>query len=379
MHANSTPVHRRMTVKVVIAALLTAVVLSCTAAVATAATSGSIVVVRRAHAQDSLWMVSPTDASATKLTDLSFRPARLLASPDGTKIALLPSAVSARVYVYYLLHAKLAALSFAPLGVRQLDGMTWLSSTRLMVSGSASTKPTIYPFADRLYTVTTTPGKPVSYRHLRGSSPTAAPSARRLLYVRLLDGGPDPAQPGARFVTERLMSLRLVAASKPHILAHVRYVNSLDIRRFHDPELSPDGRYVITSTTGSDISVRYAVRSLVTNKVVHSLDTAAVGRDKTAWSQLGDRVAFWGMPKGGPETSADLYVYDAAAKKQTADGPFAEAAVTGLAWAPDDSMLAYSLRSLNAADDKAHLWMITPGTSSTPTDLGAGSLPVWLP
>ena len=217
--------------------------------------AGSIVVVRRVGTKDSLWSVAPITTVATKLVDLPFRPARLLASPDDTKIAILPAAVGGKVYIFYLGLAKLAPLSFASLGVRQIDGLTWLSATKLLVSGSKSVRQTMYPFADRLYTATTTPGKPAAFRALKGTDPSAAPGAKLLVYERFRDGGKVTGNPGTRFVLESLVRLKLVAGGKPHVIGHVRYVDSLDILRYRDPDVSPDGKYVVTSTTGSDISV----------------------------------------------------------------------------------------------------------------------------
>ena len=342
--------------------------------------TGSIIVVRRVGTHDSLWSVSPATTTALKLIDLPFRPARLLASPDNTKIAILPSAVGGKVYIFYRALAKLAPLSFASRGVKQIDGMTWLSATRLLVSGSHSAKRTIYPLADRLYTVTTTAGKPAAFRALKGTEPSAAPGAKLLVYVRMRDGGRSAGlEPGARFVVENLIRLKLVAGSKPHVIGHVRYVNSLDIRRFHDPGLSRDGKYVVTSTTGSDISVSYMVRHASTGSKVRTLDSALMGRDVTAWSHAGDNVAFWGVPPIGSMTDTYLYLYKTGVKKLKHGSPIANAVVTGLALAPDDSLIAYSVRTPVQADDQAELWTVVPGTAATPADLGAGSFPVWLP
>ncbi len=341
--------------------------------------AGSIIVVRRAGTQDSLWSVSPVPTSALKLIDLPFRPARMLASPDNTKIAILPAAVGGKVYIFYVALAKLAPLSFTSQGVKRIDGMTWLSATRLLVSGSGSVKRTAYPLADRLYAVTTTPGKPAAFRRLKGTEPSAAPGAKLLVYVRLRDGGPVTGNPGARFVVESLIRLKLVAGSTPHVIGQVRYVDSYDIRRFRDPGVSPDAKYVVTSTTGSDISVSYMVRKTSTGTAVHKQNTTLAGRDETAWSHAGDKVAFWGVPPIGSMTNTYLYAYDTGAKKLKHGKPIANVAVTGIAWAPDDSLIAYALHSPGQADDRAHLWTAVPGASSTPTDLGAGSLPVWLP
>jgi hypothetical protein len=354
-----------------------------TAAPATAShlglATGSIIVVRRVGTQDSLWSVSPVPTSALKLIDLPFRPARLLASPDNTKIAILPAAVGGKVYIFNLSLAKLAPLSFASQGVKQIDGMTWLSATRLLVSGSGSTKETVYPLADKLYAATTTSGKPAAFRRLKGTEPSATPAGKLLVYVRMRDGGPVSGNPGARFVVESLVRLKLVSGSTPHVIARARYTNDLDIRRFHDPGVSPDAKYVVTSTTGSDVSVSYMVRKAATGATVHKQNLTLAGRDETAWSHAGDKVAFWGVPPIGPMTNTYLYVYDTGAKKLKHGKPIPNMGVTGIAWAPDDSLIAYALHSPGQADDRAHLWTAVPGASSTPTDLGAGSLPVWLP
>ncbi len=343
-----------------------------------AGVSAGIVVVRRVHGRDSLWMVSPSDAGAAKLADLPVRPARMVASPDGAKVAIQPATVSGTIYVLNVSRAKLVALSLAALGVKQIDGFTWLSATRLLVSGSGSSQPTSYPLADRLYTVTTSGGTG-SFRGLHGSEPSAAPAAHSLVYTRLRDGGADSADPGARFVVEDLMSLKLVAGSTPHVIGHARYVNSFDIRRYRDPGVSPDGKYVMTSTTGSDISATYTVRAVATGKALRTKSTALAGRDVVAWSLTGDEVAFWGMPPAQSGAVADVYVYSAASKVLTARGPLANVAVTGLSWAPDGALLAYGLHGLNDAPDQGHLWTAAPGNAGTPTDLGQGSLPVWLP
>ena len=341
--------------------------------------AGSIVVVRRVGTQDSLWSVDPVTTTATKLIDLPFRPSRLLASPDDGKIALLPAAVGGKVYVFYIVLAKLAPLSFASLGVRQIDGLTWLSATKLLVSGSRSARQTMYPFTDRLYTATTTPGKPAAFRSLKGTDPSAAPGAKLIVYERFRDGGKVAGNPGTRFVLESLVRLKLAAGGKPHVIGHVRYVDSLDILRYRDPNVSPDGKYVVTSTTGSDISVSYMVRRASTGAAVRTFHTTLLGRDATAWSNTGDKVAFWGVPPTGTFTNAYLYVFDPGLKKLTHSAPITNVAVTGFAWAPGDSLLAYALQTPGQHPDKGHLWTIGPGLSGTPTDLGDGSLPVWLP
>ena len=330
--------------------------------------------------QDSLWSVAPTTTVATKLVDLPFRPARLLASPDDTKIAILPAAVGSKVYVFYLGLAKLAPLSFTSLGVRQIDGMTWLSATKLLVSGSRSARQTMYPFTDRLYTATTTPGKAAAFRALRGTDPSAAPGAKLLVYERFRDGGKVTGNPGTRFVLESLIRLKLVAGSKPHVIGHVRYVDSLDILRFRDPDVSPDGKYVVTSTTGSDISgvLHGAPRCYGSDGPCLPHHARRPRRDGLE-QHAATRSPSGACRRPGSFTDTYLYVFDPGLKKLTHSKPHHERGRHRLCLGA--RRLSAGLRAANArsarrpgspVDDR-------PGLSSTPTDLGDGSLPVWLP
>lgn len=340
--------------------------------------SGSIVVVRRAAGQqDSLWSVDPVSKAATQLATLKFRAARVERSPGAVHLAYLPTTAGPKLYVYDTHDGVLRAWSLAARGVKVIDSFAWLSSTRLLVAGKATGGFAFYPFADRLYVLNVATGAVTRFGSVLGTEPTAAPGAG-LAYVRLSDGGRVSGASPLRWVVERLYLLRHGVA-KPRLIASARYPNGFDIRRFRDPRLSPDGAFVITSTTGSDVSVRYTVRSAATGKTLRTVDTTLAGRDATAWSTLGEQVAFWGMPPADSATITKLAVYDAAAKSLRGSGKLSKVAVTGLAWSYGDALLAYSLRGLQAADDTAELWTADPATLSSQTDLGAGSLPVFLP
>ena len=219
--------------------------------------------VRREGGRDALWSVASAGGAATRLVGLSFRPVRVEASSDGAKLALLPSTQGPRVFVYDIAAGTLKRLSLAPRGVKQVDAITWLSNSRLLVSGSRA--PTgSYALNDRLYVIDVASGKSAWFRKLQGTEPSVAAQAPRLVYVRLTDAGPDPHLPGVRLVNEKLLSLRLVSGSVPRVIAGARVTVGFDIRAFHDPRVSPDGRSVITSTTGSDVAVTYALRSVAT-------------------------------------------------------------------------------------------------------------------
>ena len=121
------------------------------------------------------------------------------------------------------------------------------------------------------------------------------------------------------------------------------------------------------------------VRHAATGVTVRAFHTTLAGRDATAWSGSGDKVAFWGVPPTGTFTDTYLYVFDPGLKKLTHSKPLASVAVTGFAWGPGDSLLAYALQTPGQRPDRGHLWTIGAGLSGAPADLGDGSLPVWLP
>ena len=338
---------------------------------------GTIIVVRRVARQDSLWSVDPVSKTATQLVNLPFRPARVEASPGAVRLAYLPMVAGPRVYVYDTHTGVLRARSLAAHGVKVVDSVAWLSSTKLVVAGKPTGGYALYPFADRLYTVNAVTGAVKRLGSLLGTEPTVAPGAA-LSFVRLSDGGPIAGGSPLRWVVERLYRLSH-GASRPRLIASVKYADGFDIRVFRDPRLSHDGTYLITSTTGSDISVRYTVRSATTGKALRTVNTTLAGRDATAWSTLTQQVAFWGMPPVDSATTTRLAIFDATTKALRSSAKLPQVAVTGLSWSYDDALLAYSLRGLQAADDVAELWTADPATLCSLTDLGAGSMPAFLP
>ena len=310
--------------------------------------------------------------------DLPFRAARAERSPGTARIAYLPMTAGPRVYVYDTGTGVLHAWSLAARGVEAVDSVAWISSTRLLVAGKPTHGYALYPFADRLYTVNAVTGAVKRFGSLLGTEPTVAPGAA-LAFVRLSDGGPIAGASPLRWVVERLYRLAHGAAAKPRLIGSVKYADGFDIRVFRDPRLSSSGAYLITSTTGSDISVRYSVRSATTGKALRTVDTTLAGRDATAWSNLTQQVAFWGMPEAEPGTTTRLAIFDATTRVLRGSAEHPQVAVTGLAWSYDDALLAYSLRGLQAADDVAELWTTDPATFGAQTDLGPGSFPVFMP
>ena len=342
---------------------------------------GSIVVVRRSGGHDSLWSVDPVTKTATKLAALPYRPARVEQSPGGRRLAYLSTAAGPKVYVYDTHTGMGHTWSLAARGVKVVDSLAWLSSTKLLVAGKSTHGFAFYPFTDHLYVLNAATGASKRYGRLAGTEPSVAPGAARLVYVHFSDGGRVASGSPMRWVIERLYRLKLASGAKPHLIGSVKYSNDLGILRFHDPRLSRDGKYLITSTSGSDISVSYMVRSAATGKAIKTVSTELLGSDVTAWSNLSDRVAFWSMPLADNTNTTQLLVYKPAGNVLSHSVKLSKVAVTGFAWSANDALLGYSLRGFNSLDDVAELWTIDPAalSSSPSTDLGAGSMPVFVP
>jgi len=355
-------------------------VLAVVVVLAAAGAAGSIVVVRRSGGRDSLWSVDPVSKSPTELVALPFRPARVELSPGGLRLAFLSMTAVPKVVVYDTHTGVLHTWSLAARGVKVVDSLAWTSSTTLVVAGKPTHGFAFYPFADRLYLLNAVTGASRRFGTLAGTEPTATPSKALLVYVRFIDGGRVAKGSPVRSVIERLYRLKLAAGAKPHLIGSAKYPNAYDIRRFYEPRLSRDGAYLITSTTGSDPTVRYAIRASLTGKAVRTVGTM-VGHT-TAWSRLGDQVAFWGMPPADEGSTTVLYVYHTAVKSLRHSSKLSNVAVTGLGWSSDDALLAYSLVSTGSADfapDMSELWTLDPASLAAQTDLGAGGLPVFMP
>jgi hypothetical protein len=182
---------------------------------------GSVVVVRFVGGKDTLWSIDPGTAAATELVALPFRTSLVEASPGAGRLAFLTLSWIRKpeVCVYDTSNGEVSTWSLAAHGLRWVDSLTWLSSTRLLIAGRSRNN--LFLFTDRLYTLDTTTGALHGFAGLAGTDPSAAPAAHRLIFVRLSPSGPATA--AGRWVVERLYGLRLGRTAKPVVIAATRY------------------------------------------------------------------------------------------------------------------------------------------------------------
>ena len=116
--------------------------------------AGHLVVARADGTGWALWRVTPSTAVERRIGDLPSTPTDALASPDGRRVAyLVPPRPALDQVGVAVLETDTGAIDLLPQkgsGLWGADGMTWLSSTKLLVSGPRSKAARSYPIDDAL-------------------------------------------------------------------------------------------------------------------------------------------------------------------------------------------------------------------------------------
>jgi hypothetical protein len=333
----------------------------------------SVLVARRAGDHDALWLLSPLGGTPTAAGELPGAAGSVAVSPDGANVAYLPANGGPRVWVGYgPLGPK--TISLAGAGVRRVDSLTWIDDHRLLVSGATGASAGYYQ--DRLFLVNVTTGKTASFRDLRGTEPSAAPAVGKVVYVRLTVVRPGTAANGnTPTIRESLRVVRVAGGTGRTVLAET-YRLFADHRSFARPRLSPDGKWLLTGQTGSDVSVTYAVRDSGIGYPLLTISTGAL-LSQSGWNAAG-RAAFGGTPNLTTMDEACVWVYDAdgGTLARTPAGLLPHMMVTDLAWSAAGD-LAAGARSWNVSPQTRHVFAL-PGDLTTAIDLGTGRLPVWV-
>jgi hypothetical protein len=338
------------------------------------ALAGSVLVLRRSGDHDALWRLSPVDGTPTAAGVLPGSAGSVAVSPDGLNIAYLPASGAPRVWIGY---GPLAprTISLSRAGVRRVDSFTWISGGRLLVSGA--TKASAGESQDRLYVVSTSTGRIISFRDLRGVEPSYAPGIGTVTYVRLTVVKPGtPANQNTPTIVESLRSVRLAASGTGYTLLSERYRLSADHRSFSDPSISSGGDWLLTGQTGSDVSVTYTVREGRWGNPLLSVFTAAL-QAQAGWDASGQRTAFAGtLPQD--QGQACVWAYDPATgtMARTPAGLLPKLMVNGLAWSASGDLVAGAW-DWGVSPQRRHV-LVLPGDLTAVNDLGSGRLPVWV-
>jgi hypothetical protein len=338
------------------------------------AAAQSVLVVRRAGDHDALWLLSPVDGTPTAAGDLPGIAGDVAVSPDGLSAAYLPENGAPRLWIGT---GPLAprTISLTGAGVRRVHTLTWIDDGRLMVSGA--TRASTGSAGDRLYLVNAATGKVRAFRDLRGTEPSAAPAAGKVAYVRLTTVVPGTSRNNhTPTVRESLKILSLAGKGSGRTVWTEQYQVPAEYRAFSRPQVSPDGLWYLTGSTGSDVRVTYAIRDRNGNPSL-TLFTPAI-QAGAGWDASGRRTAFAGVIDAISDSTACVWVYDTVAGSLTRSphGLLGDRMIEHLAWSPAGS-LAAGAWVWNGSTSTRHV-LVLPGDLTTATDLGTGRLPVWV-
>jgi dipeptidyl aminopeptidase/acylaminoacyl peptidase len=145
-----------------------------------------------------------------------------------------------------------------------------------------------------------------------------------------------------------LLLILLVSTSTSQLLAQLQkkfeYLDVFQLEYTGDPQISPDGNYVVYRRTGFDIMKDRSKGNLwllsTDNRKIHHKLTSFEGNERNArWSPSGDRIAFVRSTDEGSE----IYVYwtDTGA---TARLTQLENSPSGISWSPDGSKIAFTMK-----------------------------------
>ncbi len=366
---------RRLAFALLTSCVVATAVVLCAAAPAPAAKgppapAQSVLVLRSAGDHDALWLLAP-DGTPTAAGDLPGHAGAVAVSPGGANVAYLPANRGPRVWIGFgPLGPKTISLTGA--GVRRVDSLTWVDDHRLLVSAATRSKASIYQY--RLYLVNVSTGKTASFRDLRGVEPSGVPALGKIVYTALTVVKPGTAaNQNSPTIRESLRVVKLSGGTGRMVLSQT-YVLWAGHRSFSHPKLSADGKWLVSGTTGSDVSVTYTVRE-GTGFPLYTVFTAAL--DVTAGWDGSGRTAFAGTPRWAVDQSC-IWVSDPGKGTLacTPDGLLPGVMVTDLAWSSGGALVA-GATGWNTTPQTRHVYVL-PGGLTAATDLGTGGLPVWV-
>lgn len=135
-----------------------------------------------------------------------------------------------------------------------------------------------------------------------------------------------------------------IAISIAQVQKNFEYLDVFQLEYTGDPQISPDGAYVIYRRTGFDIMKDRSKGNLWLvstdeRKIHHKLTNSEANESSARWSPSGDRIAFVSSTEDGSE----IYVY------WTATGAIArltqlENGPSSISWSPDGKRIAFTMK-----------------------------------
>lgn len=313
--------------------------------------AGTLLAVRRQEGAWTLVRLTPASGAQEVLGALPFRPREALASPSGARVLYVGE--RNRLAVVDATTGAVQRISLEGRPIRSIDGATWTSENRILFGGSR--RAWASPQYSSLYRADLRTGKVTRFRRLAGGEPSYAVEEGSLIYVTRRVVGET--------AKEAIWRLDSLTARRPHLLDSAAEYWEAG-RSFNTPLISPDGVYVLSAETGTDVQITYSLIK-VDFGAAAMLQLYGGSPRCAAWG--GSKVAFQqSLPSGG---ELAVFVYDAVSCSLI---PSPSRLFEQLAWSADGDLVGGSW------DDGGKVYVAAASDLGTWTDLGTGRVPVWV-
>jgi hypothetical protein len=293
-------------------------------------------------------------------------------SPDGTRLAYLRAASqsdsTSSLFVY---DSRTGTVSQVPVAVSPatIDSYAWVSATRLIAA--------YFPAGAKTYRVNGKlwlrdvakgigwPAKDDGGHLVKGTSVSASADGAHVAYVTYgtPSGGTIPEK--LRVYDTATLAVSTVATGQAP--------GETDGDQFTWPVISPDGSMVATEQTGSDIGFGLTVYGV--DGSTRLKKGGLIWPTRPAWTDQGQRLAFGGASglSGGENDSLNTWTPGASATAAVVTG--LKRPVTGVAWTPKASQIAYAVGDTTGL--QSVLWIATAGGANRHVLIAHGSAPAW--
>jgi hypothetical protein len=323
---------------------------------ATLDVAGTLLVVRRQEGAWKLVRLTPASGVERVLGALPFKPREALASPSGARVLYVGE--RARLAVVDAATGAVQSISVAGRPIRAIDGATWTGEDRFLFGGSRTVSAS--PERGLLYRADVASGKVTRFRHLSGGEPSYASEQGSLIYVtrRVADGKG----------TEAIWRLRSLTSRRPQRLDHATTFVDAG-RSFTAPLVSPDGAYVLSADTGTDVSVTYSLIN-VDFLAMTMWQIRGGSPNVAAWG--GSKAAFMQSLPSDPGGKPATFIYDAASCSLA---PHSSPWFTSLDWSAQGDLVGGAWVQDSSA---GAVYAAAASDLGTWVNLGAGLVPVWV-
>jgi hypothetical protein len=293
-------------------------------------------------------------------------------SPDGRRLAFLRAASqsdsTSSLFVY---DTRTGSVTQVPVAVSPatIDSYAWVSATRLIAA--------YFPAGARTYRVNGKlwlrdvakgigwPAKDDGGHLMRGTSVSSSADGTHVAYVSYgaLSGGSIPEK--LRVYDTATLAVSTVATGAAP--------GETDGDQFTWPVISPDGSMIATEQTGSDIGFGLTVYGV--DGAQRLKKSGLIWPTRPAWTAQGQRLAFGGASGLSSSEHDALNTWTPGASMTTAVVTALKRPVTGVAWTPKASQIAYAVA--DATGLQSVLWIATAGGASRHVLIAHGGSPAW--